>query len=72
VLWAIDSRCPRGADPSDLAACPELYDTRAGGIALVSAGFAASLTGGVMLIVDETRIGDRRGTELGLVWTTRF
>ncbi|WP_106093000.1 hypothetical protein [Enhygromyxa salina] len=72
VLWAIDSRCPRGADPNDLAACPELYDTRTGGIALVSAGFAASLTGGVMLIVDETRAGDRRGTELGLAWTTRF
>ncbi|KIG15265.1 hypothetical protein DB30_05809 [Enhygromyxa salina] len=72
VLLAIDSRCPRGADPNDLAACPELYDTRTGGIALVSAGFAASLTGGVMLIVDETRMGDRRGTELGLVWTTRF
>lgn len=72
VLWAIDSRCPRGADPNDLAACPELYDTRNAGIALVSAGFAASLTGGVMLIVDETRVGDRRGTELGLMWTTRF
>jgi hypothetical protein len=72
VLWAIDSRCPRGADPNDLAACPELYDTRSAGIALVSAGFVASLTGGVMLIVDETRVGDRRGTELGLAWTTRF
>lgn len=72
VLWAIDSRCPRGADPNDLAACPELYDTRTAGIALVSAGFVAGLTGGVMLIVDETRVGDRRGTELGVVWTARF
>jgi hypothetical protein len=72
VLWAIDSTCPRGADPNDIAACPELYDTRGAGIALVSAGVAATLTGGVMLIVDETRIGDRRGTELGLAWTTRF
>jgi hypothetical protein len=72
VLWALDSRCPRGADPNDIVACPELYDTRNAGIALVSAGFAAGLTGGVMLIVDETRVGDRRGRELGLVWTARF
>ena len=72
VLWALDSRCPGDADPSDVVACPELYDTRAAGIALVSAGFAAGLTGGVMLVVDETRIGDRRGRELGLVWQARF
>jgi hypothetical protein len=72
VLWAIDSKCPRGADPTDIAACPELYDTRTAGIALVSAGFAAGLTGGVLLTVDETRVGDRRSRELGLAWTTRF
>lgn len=72
VLWAIDSKCPRGADITDIVACPELYDTRTAGIALVSAGFAAGLTGGVLLIVDETRVGDRRSRELGLVWTTRF
>jgi hypothetical protein len=72
VLWAIDSRCPRGADPTDVVACPELYDTRTAGIALVSAGAAAALTGGVMLVVDETRVGDRRARELGLVWTARF
>lgn len=72
VLWAIDSRCPRGADPNDIVACPELYDTRTAGITLVSAGVAAALTGGVMLVVDETRVGNRRGRELGLVWTARF
>jgi hypothetical protein len=72
VLWAMDSHCPRGADPNDVVACPELYDTRAAGIALVGAGVAAALTGGVMLTVDETRVGSRRGHELGLVWTARF
>lgn len=72
VLWAIDSHCPRGADPNDVVACPELYDTRTAGIALVSAGAAAALTGGVMLVVDETRVGSQRGRELGLVWTARF
>lgn len=72
ALWAIDSSCPGGADINDPVACPQLYDTRNAGIALVSAGFAASLTGGVMLVVDETRLGQRRGQELGLVWTTQF
>lgn len=72
AVWALDSRCPGGADPNDVVACPELYDTRNAGIALVSAGFAAALTGGVMLSVDETRLGDRRGHELGLIWKARF
>jgi hypothetical protein len=72
VLWAIDSRCPRGADPNDVAACPELYDTRVAGISLVAAGAAAAVTGGVILVVDETRVGNQRSTELGLVWTARF
>lgn len=72
VLWALDSSCPGGADPNDVAACPQLYDTRTAGIALVSAGAAVALTGGVMLTVDESRLGDRRGRELALVWTTRF
>lgn len=72
VLWAIDSHCPRGADANDIVACPELYDTRTAGITLVSAGIAAALTGGVMLVVDETRVGSRRGRELALVWTARF
>ncbi len=72
VLWALDSKCPGGVDPTNIAACPELYNTRVAGITLVSAGAAAALTGGVMLVVDETQLGDRRGRELALVWTTRF
>ena len=73
VLWALDSRCPGGVDPrQDAADCPQLYDTRAAGIALVAAGGLASLTGGVLLVVDEARAGDRRGREVALVWTRRF
>ncbi|WP_106395995.1 hypothetical protein [Enhygromyxa salina] len=72
VLLAIDSRCPRGVDPRDTAACPKVYDTRTAGIGLVSAGAAGGLIGGVMLIVDEARVGDRRGHELGLTWTVSF
>jgi hypothetical protein len=72
VLWAVDSRCPGGVDPRDGAACPSVYDTRAAGIALVSAGAITAVTGGVLLIVDEARAGDRRGHELALVWTASF
>lgn len=72
VLWAIDSQCPGRIDPSDAAECPKLYDTRTAGIALVSAGGATALLGGVLLVVDEVRLGDRRGRELALTWTTRF
>ena len=52
MLWAIDSRCPRGADPNDVVACPELYDTRVAGITLVAAGAASAVAGGVMLVVE--------------------
>ena len=72
VLWAIDSRCPRGADPSDIVACPQLYDTRNAGIALSVGGAAALITGGVMLTVDERRVGRARGREVALVWTGKF
>jgi hypothetical protein len=72
VLWALDSKCPRGADPNDLSACPQLFDTRVAGIALVSAGGATALLGGVLLGVDAARVGDRRGHEIALTWTTRF
>jgi hypothetical protein len=72
VLWAIDSKCPRGAAASDLDACPDLYDTRTAGVALVSAGGATALLGGVLLVVDAARLGDRRGHALALSWTARF
>lgn len=72
VLWALDSKCPRGADPSDRVACPQLYDTRTAGIALVSAGGATALLGGVLLVVNASSHGERRGHELALTWTARF
>ncbi|MFO7564026.1 MAG: hypothetical protein R6X02_15375 [Enhygromyxa sp.] len=72
VLWALDDKCPGGANPEDLAACPQLYDTRTAGIALISAGGATALLGGVLLVVDASRLGERRGHEVALTWTTRF
>lgn len=72
VLWALDDTCPGGADRNDLEACPQMYDTRTAGIALVSAGAGTALLGGVLLGIDAARLGDRRGHELALTWTTRF
>jgi hypothetical protein len=72
VLFALDSKCPHGVDSNDPDACPQLYDTRTAGIALLSAGGATALLGGVLLVVDEVRLGNQRGHELALTWTTRF
>lgn len=73
VLWAIDSRCPGGVDPRDVEACPELYDTRAAGIATLSTGAAVLLTGGVLLGVDERRLANgARDRTVSLHWTARF
>jgi hypothetical protein len=72
VLFALDSKCPRGASANDLDACPQLYDTATPGIALLAAGGATALLGGVLLVVDEVRLGNQRGHELALTWTARF
>ncbi|NVB36489.1 hypothetical protein G6O69_01505 [Pseudenhygromyxa sp. WMMC2535] len=72
VLWAIDSTCPGGADPNDVIACPELYNTRAAGVVMTATGAATLLTGTVLLSVDEVRAGERRDRSLSLHWRTRF
>ena len=72
ALWAIDGRCPGGADPLDTAACPQVYITQAAGITTLALGGAVALTGSVMLAVDEVRVGRQRGRQVGLTWTLRF
>jgi hypothetical protein len=72
VLWALDDKCPRGADPNDLGACPQLYDTGVAGISLVAAGAGTALLGGVLLGIDASRLGDRNARELAVTWTARF
>lgn len=72
VLWALDDKCPGGADRNDLDACPRLYDTGVAGISLVAAGGATALLGGVLLGIDAARLGDRRGHEVAVTWTMRF
>jgi len=72
ALWAIDGSCPKGADPNDTSACPQVYVTKVAGIATVAAGSALFLSGTVLLTVDEVRVGRQRGTQASLVWTFRF
>jgi hypothetical protein len=72
ALWAIDGRCPDGADPTDTDACPRVYITKTAGIATLAAGGAVLLTGTIMLTVDEVRVGRQRGSEVALTWTLRF
>ncbi|MFV8755001.1 hypothetical protein ACNOYE_31005 [Nannocystaceae bacterium ST9] len=62
-LWAIDSTCPGGVDPSDVQACPQLYDTRTAGITTVALGSAMVVVGAVLLTIDEGR-ARRRGHEV--------
>jgi hypothetical protein len=57
ALLAIDGRCPGGGDVEDPDACPDLYDTKTGGIVAISVGGAVMSAGGVMLVVDEVRVG---------------
>jgi hypothetical protein len=55
ALWAIDSTCPGGASPSDIEACPSLYDTRTAGITSVALGSALLVGSIVLLALDERR-----------------
>ena len=72
VLWALDDKCPRGADRNDLGACPQVYDTGVAGISMVAAGSGTALLGAVLLGIDASRLGDRRERELAVTWTMRF
>ncbi|WP_146158357.1 hypothetical protein [Enhygromyxa salina] len=78
ALWAIDGTCPNGIDPTNEAACPQIYTTKVAGIVTVAVGGALLLGGTVTLAVDEVRLKrqpDRAaatGTAVTLLWTTRF
>jgi hypothetical protein len=55
ALIVIDGRCPGGDDPSDLAACPNVYATRPAGGATLALGITGALTGLIPLAMDEAR-----------------
>ena len=72
ALWTIDGRCPAGADPNDVEACPQVYITKTAGIVTLGLGAAALLGGTLTLTVDEVKAAQRRGTEVALHWRLRF
>ncbi len=71
-LWAIDERCPSGLADPRTTPCPQIYMTKAAGIATVAVGGALGLLGGITLAVDEVKLGQQRGRQVGLTWTLRF
>lgn len=66
ILWGLDGRPHRGSCevPDTEGRCPNVYSSRAGGIALTAVGLAAIGAGAAMLIVDRVRRGrgDRRAS----------
>lgn len=73
AMLSLDGTCPGGFDPVRQAQdCPELYESTNVGGALVGVGAAVAATGGVILIVDEVRVGKQSGRQATLTWTVRF
>ncbi|MFV8754403.1 hypothetical protein ACNOYE_27975 [Nannocystaceae bacterium ST9] len=73
VLLGVDGRCPKGRDPVDDAAlCPKLYESSAGGFTALGLGAALGLSGGVLLTIDEVRVGKARAAQAMLGYTIRF
>ncbi|PRQ04693.1 hypothetical protein ENSA5_05670 [Enhygromyxa salina] len=73
VLLGLDGKCPGGQDPvAGAADCPELYEGTVSGIAAIGIGSALVVTGGVMLAVDEVRVGKQTGRQAVLSWQMRF
>ncbi len=74
ALWAIDGKCPKGANPQDTSACPQVYITKTAGIITVAAGGAALLSGTVLLSIDEVRTArsNKRSSAVTLSWQMRF
>jgi hypothetical protein len=72
ALIAINGRCPGREDPSDPDACPQVYTTQAPGIGVLAAGGAVLLTGGVLLTVDEVRVGRARAKSVSVGLHLRF
>jgi hypothetical protein len=73
ALMGLDGNCPGGGDPmADAAQCPELYEGTISGLVAIGVGSALLVTGGVMLSVDEVRVGNETGRQATLTWRMRF
>jgi hypothetical protein len=57
---------------ADAAQCPELYEGTVSGLVAIGVGSALLVTGGVMLSIDEVRLGNEKGRQAMLTWRMRF
>ena len=61
------------AEPVNATICPNVYQASAiASFAMISSGAAVLVLSGVMLTVDEVRVGKDRGHQAMLTWTFRF
>lgn len=75
VLAALNDKCKGNAlagDPSDGDSCPELYENRPQDKVLIGIGAGVMAVAGVVLTVDEIRVGRARGHRAMLTWTIQF
>jgi hypothetical protein len=72
VLLSFNGKCRGGGSPSSMEECPDVYDNTAQGYALVGVGAGVFALAGVMLVVDEVRVGRTKAQQAMLTWTFRF
>lgn len=69
TLLALDGKCKGGGAPST---CPILIENTVRGAAIVAVGAGAMLSFGMVLGVDQARVGRERGRGAMLSWSLRF
>ena len=75
VLSSLHGRCrgdAKDGDPNDLDTCPVLFNNHPQDYALFGLGGSLLALSGVVLTIDEVRLGRARGRQAMVTWTIRF
>jgi hypothetical protein len=72
VLLSMNGDCEGGGTPSIPVTCPGVYDNSIQGYTLLGAGIGLFTLAGVMLTVDEVRVGRNNARQAMITWTFRF
>ncbi|WP_146158189.1 hypothetical protein [Enhygromyxa salina] len=72
VLAALNGTCRGEALGGDTETCPQLHENHPQDKVLIGLGAGAMVAAGVVLTVDEVRIGRARGRQAMLTWTIQF
>lgn len=72
VLAALNDKCIGNALGGDPDTCPDLYENRPQDKVILGIGAGVMAAFGVVLTVDEVRVGRARGQQAMLTWTTQF